>query len=112
MKRQEELDNPDSKDFVCYWRRPSVLGNAFTRWAKRCELYSVLDEPMTMHGLRHTFATVAVQSKMDIKSLASILGHSDAAMTLNIYASDDEQAKQTNILALEAMMEQEESSDF
>lgn len=48
---------------------------------------------MTMHGLRHTFATLGVQSGMDIKSLSSILGHSSAAMTLDIYASDDEQAK-------------------
>ena len=88
------------------------MGSAFEKWAKRNELISVLDKPLTMHGLRHTFATIAVESKMDIKSLASILGHKDAAMTLNIYASDDENAKQANIMALAAMMEQEESSDF
>lgn len=112
LKAQEERDNPNAKDLICYWKNPRILGSAFEKWAKRNELISVLDKPLTMHGLRHTFATIAVESKMDIKSLASILGHKDAAMTLNIYASDDENAKQANIMALAAMMEQEESSDF
>lgn len=112
LKAQEERDNPNAKDLICYWKNPRIMGSAFEKWAKRNELISVLDKPLTMHGLRHTFATIAVESKMDIKSLASILGHKDAAMTLNIYASDDENAKQANIMALAAMMEQEESSDF
>lgn len=112
LEIQEEKDNPNARDFICYWRNPRLLGSAFQKWAGRNELISVLDKPLTMHGLRHTFATIAVESKMDIKSLASILGHKDASMTLNIYASDDENAKQANIMALAAMMEQEESSDF
>ena len=88
------------------------MGSAFQKWAKRNELISVLEKPITFHGLRHTFATMAVQSKMDIKSLASILGHKDATMTLNIYASDDEQAKQYNIQNLAAMLQDEMDSDF
>ena len=112
LEIQEEKDNPNARDFICSWRNPRLLGSAFQKWAGRNELNSVLDKPLTMHGLRHTFATIAVESKMDIKSLASILGHKDASMTLNIYASDDENAKQANIMALAAMMEQEEGSDF
>ena len=49
--------------------------------------------PAKMHPLRHTFATLAIKHGMDVKTLSSILGHADAAMTLNIYASADPSAK-------------------
>ena len=38
---------------------------------------------------------------MDIKSRASIMGHADAAMTLNIYASADADAKRRTMDAVE-----------
>ena len=39
-----------------------------------------------MHGLRHTFATIAVQSKaIDIKTLAAILGDT-VSMVMSTYA--------------------------
>lgn len=37
------------------------------------------------HGLRHTFATHALASGVDVKTLSGILGHTDAAFTLNTY---------------------------
>lgn len=47
----------------------------------------------SFHDLRHTFATTAISEGVDVKSVASILGHTNAAMTLNIYASADPDAK-------------------
>ena len=45
---------------------------------------------------------------MDIKSLAAILGHAKADMTLNTYASDDSDAK---ILAMRKMAKAYERED-
>lgn len=38
------------------------------------------------HALRHTFATRAIECGMDVKSLAEILGHKNAMITINRYA--------------------------
>lgn len=40
---------------------------------------------VTLHGLRHTFATRWLEAGQDVRSLAEILGHSDVKMTLNVY---------------------------
>ena len=37
------------------------------------------------HDLRHTFATMALENRMDIKTLSAMLGHVSAATTLDIY---------------------------
>jgi len=39
-------------------------------------------EHIRFHGLRHTFATLALQNGVDVKTVSSILGHYDAGFTL------------------------------
>ena len=38
-----------------------------------------------LHDLRHTFATLALQNGVDVKTVSSILGHYDAGFTLRTY---------------------------
>lgn len=59
----------------------------------------------TFHDLRHTFATYAIAEGVDVKTVSSILGHSNAAMTLNIYASADTDAKLAAASTIEDVME-------
>ena len=38
------------------------------------------------HELRHTFATMALQNGVDVKTVSSMLGHYSAGFTLDTYA--------------------------
>ncbi len=38
-----------------------------------------------LHELRHTFATLALQNGVDVKTVSSMLGHYDAGFTLRTY---------------------------
>lgn len=48
---------------------------------------------VTFHDLRHTFATHAIAAGADVKSVSALLGHADAALTLNVYADADPDAR-------------------
>lgn len=43
-------------------------------------------EPMRVHDLRHTAASIAVHAGANVKALQRMLGHASAAMTLDVYA--------------------------
>lgn len=38
-----------------------------------------------VHALRHTFATLLLKNKIDIKTVSELLGHSDVSITYNTY---------------------------
>lgn len=61
---------------------PRTLRQSYKRF-----LDSIGVEYINPHGLRHTFATRAVESGMDPKTLAKILGHENCNITLDIYTS-------------------------
>jgi len=43
-------------------------------------------EHIRFHDLRHTFATLALQNGVDVKTVSSMLGHFSAGFTLTTYA--------------------------
>lgn len=56
---------------------------------------------INVHGLRHTFATRALESGMSVKTLSKILGHSNVGFTLDTYTHVTEDLKSEAILGME-----------
>ena len=69
------------------------VGKEWRALSRALGLVGTEGRPVTFHDLRHTWATLATANKVDIKTISSNLGHANAAMTLNIYASADPDAK-------------------
>ena len=42
--------------------------------------------PLAVHGMRHTFATIALQAGVPVTVVSKYLGHSSVTMTLNVYS--------------------------
>ena len=59
---------------------PSVPYRRLKELLKQADLPSI-----RFHDLRHTFATHALISGVDAKTLAGILGHTNASFTLDTY---------------------------
>lgn len=67
--------------------------DAVTRRVKRFMAQNNLPD-MSPHDLRHSCATLLLQSGADIKSVQDILGHTNANTTLNFYVRSDLQQMQ------------------
>ena len=52
-------------------------------------------EHLRFHDLRHTFATLALQNGVDVKTVSSMLGHFDAGFTLRTYTHLTPQMEET-----------------
>lgn len=86
------------------WLDPRSVGR---KWSALCEMEDYLGaagRKPTLHDLRHTFATACIRAHMDVKTLQSILGHSSAALTLDVYASPDPAAKKSAAALIGAAM--------
>ena len=75
------------------WLFTAPLGGALaiSNWNRRVFAPAVkraglADRGLTPHSLRHTAASLAIAAGADIKVVQTMLGHKDAAMTLNTYA--------------------------
>ena len=74
------------------WMFPSPTDNGRPRnpSSVRKRLQLILEragcKKVRFHDLRHTFATMALENGMDIKTLSAMIGHVSAETTLNIYS--------------------------
>ena len=59
---------------------------------------------INVHALRHTFATRALESGMNVKTLSKILGHSSVAFTLDTYAHVTEDLKFEEMAAMNGFL--------
>ena len=59
---------------------PNSLTTTFTRFAAACGL-----PPITLHGLRHTFASMASNARVPMYQISRAMGHSSPTTTQRIY---------------------------
>lgn len=71
----------------------SSIRETYERFLKRHRLPAI-----NFHGLRHTYATLLVESGGDIKTISTLLGHSKVSLTLDLYVhpSIDSKRKAVN----------------
>lgn len=68
------------------FKDPSDISKGWRKLSSSLCLVGTQGRRVTFHDLRHSFATAAIASGIDIKTVSAIIGHSNAAMTLNVYA--------------------------
>lgn len=78
-------------------RNPHTIGKDWTTISRLYGLTGTQGRRVTFHDLRHTFATATIAMGADIRSVSDILGHENVAMTLNVYADADPNAKRRTI---------------
>lgn len=74
-----------TRNFVCTdmngaWLSADQLTRDFKRFVERHNLPVI-----TVHGLRHTAASLLIANGLPVRTVSTVLGHSQASTTLNIY---------------------------
>ena len=104
--------------FVCgtvdrAYLAPHVLWQAYRRLIKRVGIIGTNGKPPTYHDLRHTWATLSVHAGNSIKSVSSLLGHSDPAITCRYYVGEDEDENaKTMFRTVEYMLPQSKPAEI
>ncbi len=80
---------------TCKPAEPRTMQNRFKAILKVCGIRSV-----NFHLLRHTYATVCIETGFDPKTLSELLGHADASITLNRYVHSSMQMKKNYVSRL------------
>lgn len=83
------------------WRSKWHLSVSWRRFAEEHGYVGTEGRRPTFHDLRHSYATALVASGADVKLVQSLMGHSSAAMTLDVYATCDP----SRILAASALVD-------
>lgn len=74
------LTMPQTNEFVFYDFKPNAINKAFQKICKSLQL-----EKITVHSLRHSFATRCSNAGIDNKTIMKWLGHSKSEITNRIY---------------------------
>jgi integrase len=64
-----------------------------------------IEKAVTMHGLRHTYASLLIQIKRPITEVSEYLGHADVSITMRVYAHFLKAKKRDSMVDLEALIQ-------
>lgn len=80
-----------------------ILPSAATRWQARFVRRHNLPK-VSPHDLRHTAATLALESGATMKQVQQLLGHADPSTTLRFYSGVTEEAERRTVQGIESML--------
>ena len=86
--RQQTADETVSEDDYLF-RQPNgkpMNPSTFTFRFKKILKQNGLPSELNLHSLRHTNASLLIAQGVDVRTVASLLGHAQASTTLDIYA--------------------------
>ena len=90
------------------WVFPSSIGGPMSPDSVLHMLHRVLKRAglprVRFHDLRHTFATLALQNGVDVKTVSGMLGHYSAGFTLDTYAHVTTSAQRQAAEAMEHVL--------
>lgn len=78
---------------------PTTVTRHVSSFIKRNKLPNV-----SPHDLRHTAATLALESGADLKQVQELLGHKDASTTMQFYAGVTDEAKRRTVEGIESLI--------
>ena len=92
-------------------RNPADVGERWSRTVRRCQADFPEIGTLTIKGLRHTHATLLLESGVHAKVVQERLGHSNVTTTLNIYAHVTPTMQESAILRLEQYVNGEQAQE-
>lgn len=99
LDKMYEGKTGDNARLFTTWTGAPVYDSTLRDWLRKflawCEIPHV-----TVHGLRHTFASILTAEGVDPRTTAALLGHSSPALVMNTYANPQEEAKKRAIMKL------------
>lgn len=75
-----------------------VVGAAFNAWAKRN------GHPVDLYGLRHTWATLALQAGIPMRTVSEMLGHASVTVTSDRYTNVLDEMRSTAALRMDEFL--------
>lgn len=85
---------PRSNDYLVITTSKRSIDSLETTYHSICKRANILN-PQGLHTLRHTYASLLIRKKVDIKIISETLGHASVAFTYNTYVHliEEEKAK-------------------
>ena len=102
-ERKNKVIHLEFSDHIFLNRNGRLIPNSnYDRYLEKiCDKTGI--EKISMHTLRHTFATRCIESGMKPKTLQKILGHANISMTMDLYVHVTEDEKEKEMQKFEKM---------